>query len=134
MSKIWKEVEKYMGKKYPPKVEYIVCAAIRVIEEKSEYPCVENKNIKIGLAHSDIINANQYSDRKVYTKDVQKGFLTSELNFVFREEAAKIAYNAGQIKYRQSSLFTCDFDIKSAWDKFLKENPDKVELFNELRQ
>lgn len=51
-----------------------------------------------------------------------------------REEAAKIAYNAGQIKYKQGLLFTCDFDILSAWDKFIKENPDKVELFNELRQ
>ena len=90
MSKIWKEVKKHVDKIHPSKVEYIVCAAIRVIEEKSEYPCVENKNIKIGLAHSDIINANQYSDRKVYTQDGQKGFLTSELNFVFREEAAKI--------------------------------------------
>ena len=69
MNKIWKEVKKHMDKKYPPKVEYIVCAAIRVIEEKSEYPCVENKNLKIGLAHSDIISANQYSDRKVYTQD-----------------------------------------------------------------
>ena len=47
------------------KVEYIICAAIIVVEEKSKYPCVENKNIKIGLSHSDIINANQYSDRKV---------------------------------------------------------------------
>ena len=121
-----------MDKKYPPKVEYIVCAAIRVIEEKSKYPCVKNKNIKIGLAHSDIINANQYSDRKVYTQDGEKGFLTSELKFVFREEAAKIAYNSGQIAYKQYTLFTCDFDIKSAWNKFLKENPDKEELFNEL--
>ena len=134
MSKIWKEVKKHVDKIYPPKVEYIICAAIRVVEEESEYPCVENKNIKIGLAHSDIINANQYSDRKVYTQDGQKGFLTSELNFVFRKEAANIAYNAGQIKYKQGLLFTCDFDIKSAWDKFLKENPDKVELFNELRR
>jgi hypothetical protein len=134
MNKIWKEVKKYTDKVYPPKVEYIVCAAIRVIEEETKYPCVENKNLKIGLAHSDIINTNQYSDRKVYTQDGQKGFLTSELNFVFREEAAKIAYNAGQIKHKQGLLFTCDFDIKSAWDRFLQENPDKVELFNELRQ
>lgn len=134
MSKICKEVKRRVDKIHSPKVEYIICAAIRVVEEKSEYPCVENKNIKIGLSHADIINANQYSDRKVYTQDGQKGFLTSELNFVFRKEAAKIAYNAGQIKYKQSSLFTFDFDIKSACDKFLKENPDKVELFNELRR
>jgi hypothetical protein len=114
------------------KIEYIICAAIRVVEEESEYPCIENKNIKIGLAHSDIINTNEYSDRKVYTQDGQKGFLTSELNFVFREEAAKIAYNAGQIKYKQGLLFTCDFDIQSYYKKFLDENKDKAELLNEL--
>lgn len=134
MSKIWKEVKKHVDKIHPPKVEYIICAAIRVVEEKSEYPCVENKNIKIGLAHSDIIKANRYSDRKVYTQDGQKGFLTSELNFVFREEAAKIAYNAGQIKYKQGLLFTCDFDIQYYYKKFLDENKDKEELFNELKR
>ena len=125
-------MKKYVDKISPKKVEYIVCAAIRVVEEKHNYPCVENKNIKIGLSHSNIISANQYSDRKVYTQDGQKGFLTSEFNFVFREEAAKIAYNAGQIKYKQGLLFTCDFDINSYYKKFLDENKDKEELFNEL--
>ena len=37
MSKIWKEVKKHMDKKYPPKVEYIVCAAIQIIQQESVF-------------------------------------------------------------------------------------------------
>lgn len=50
----------------------------------------------------DYIIQNRYSDKTI------QGFLTSANNFVDREQAGRIAYNAGQIKDEIDMLFSED--------------------------
>lgn len=127
-------IENKLKTKKREEVEYVICCAMIVQEEKLQYPCVENKNLKIGFSHADIIKGNAISNRKVREHEGQKGFLTSKLEFYFREESATIAYHAGQIPSKRGLLFSDDFDIKSYYDKFIKENPDKAELLKQLME
>ena len=112
---------------------YIICAAIITIQENREYPCVENGNLRIGMSHASIVNMNQISSRKVPISDGAKGFLTSELHFVYREEAAKIAYEAGQTSIKLSSLYSDDINLNSAYSKFIHDNPDKKDTLENLK-
>ena len=105
------------------KDEYIICAAMIVVEDKRQYPCVENRNLRIGMSHSEIIRKNEY-----------KGFLTSNLNFIYRKEAAIIAYQAGQVNSKRYELYSDDFDMEFYYEKFCEENKDKVALLQELRK
>lgn len=116
------------------KEEYIICAAMIVVEDKRQYPCVENRNLRIGMSHSEIIRKNEYSDRKVYVHDGYKGFLTSNLNFIYRKEAAIVAYQAGQVSRQRYELYSDDFDMEFYYEKFCEENKDKVDLLKELRK
>ena len=116
------------------KEEYIICAAMIVVEDKRQFPCVENRNLRIGMSHSEIISKNEYSDRKVYVHEGYKGFLTSNLDFIFRQEAAIVAYQAGQVSSKRYELYSDDFDMEFYYEKFCEENKDKVALLQELRK
>jgi len=67
---------------------------------------MENGEVFTGRRHSDIIfEISQKTGKRV--NGVQ-GFVTDTGQFVGREEAAKIAFEAGQIKKEQPRLFSED--------------------------
>jgi hypothetical protein len=61
--------------------------------------------VQVGKRHCDILNAVKPFG---YLKDGTQGFVTSTGRFVTREIAAKIAYEAGQIKEPKRLLFSED--------------------------
>lgn len=66
--------------------------------------------IWIGWRHA-VIFKDMYDAGIAYDKsDYQQGFITDEkpMHFVTREEASKIAYEAGQTKELKSTLFSED--------------------------
>lgn len=92
------------------KIEYILCAAIRRLEpKKCSPPYWEGTNdicnIEIGYRHHDILR--RFSG-KVSKSPKNQGFYTSFGRYVSREEAAKIAYNCGQIIEEKRVLYSED--------------------------
>lgn len=96
-------------------METILCAAIWYNDEMN-YPHqeiygVDSGFVLGGLRHNNIIgvlpiNNTHRNDGKEYK--TTQGFITSTGRFVTREEAALIAYNAGQIKEQVKRLFSED--------------------------
>lgn len=94
-------------------METILCSAIWYNDGK-HYPHQEIYGVDSGFViggfrHNNIIGAfptnNKHrNDGKEY-KTIQ-GFITSHGRFVTREEAALIAYNAGQIREQVKRLFS----------------------------
>lgn len=93
------------------KDEYILCAAIHYNDFKQYLH--QPKNIETGMVicgrrhHNIIYNWNQLSLGKTRRTDTQ-GFLTNKDRFVNREEAAKIAFESGQISMPKKELFSED--------------------------
>ena len=91
--------------------EYILCAAIHYNDFKTYLH--QPKNIETGMVicgrrhHNIIYNWNQLSFGKTRCTDTQ-GFLTNKDRFVNREEAAKIAFESGQISIPKKELFSED--------------------------
>lgn len=85
--------------------EIIICAAIQL---------AETKNVFLGHRHNHCFAA--LNDELSYTLNRQEiakirkiqGFITSKNRFVNREEAAKIAFEANQIKKEIYCLFSED--------------------------
>lgn len=93
------------------KQEYILCSAIKRVE-KREFetpPYWEGTNdicnIELGYRHHDIYRR---FNEEVSSNMTAQGFYTSYGRFVGREEAAKIAFAAGQIKEMKKQLFSED--------------------------
>ena len=80
------------------KQEYIICAAIKRIEDRNCLPYHDGSNdicfIELGYRHHDILQRFQ---GEVSKKSKDQGFYTSKGRFVDREEATYIALLAGQI-------------------------------------
>lgn len=75
----------------------IVCSAIKL----------ENGHIYRGLRHHNcIMKAHEAGEQKPL--DTNQGFWTSDARYVSREEAAVIAYEAGQIKEPKETLYSED--------------------------
>ena len=91
-------------------VEWILCSAIKRNERRNcDNPYHEGTNdlinIELGYRHHDII---WRFGEELEDGPYAQGFYTSKGRFVGREEAAKIAYAAGQIKSQKSRLFSED--------------------------
>ena len=96
-----------------PNTERIVCSAIWYKDVEMPHPVRNPININRGIVvlghrHGDIIK-NVHNLLNIRTVEFgerscgehEQGFLTNQDRFVGREEAAKIAVNANQIKYRE---------------------------------
>jgi hypothetical protein len=85
-------------------METILCAAICNPEE---FDMAEKLLIYCGHRHNNILWQGPHVSRNPY----HQGFLTSKGRYVSREEAGKIALEAGQIKelqYSTTDLFSED--------------------------
>lgn len=104
-------------------VERVLCAALWLDTGKDEKPTAyaypKTGLLFCGWRHSECIHAmhawaTASLDRAQLVSDFRRekglmdaqGFLTSHGRFVSREEAAKIAYEAGQIPYEVSALMS----------------------------
>lgn len=101
--------------------EYILCAAIKRKEKKQTplgNPYHEGTNdileIELGYRHHDILR--RFSG-EVQTSPDASGFYTSKGRFVDREEAMKIAYEAGQVT-EEEAFFNGDFSILFSEDLY----------------
>lgn len=72
--------------------------------------------IDIGFRHSVILNQMYLNGIKYDRNDCQQGFITDEypMHFVSREEAAKIAYEAGQVPELKNTIYSEDL-WESQW-------------------
>ena len=89
----------------------ILCAAIWY-DDKNNYKGqplnIQSGYVVAGLRHNNCIATNQIlSGRPTKQTDVQ-GFLTTTNVFTTREEAGKIAFEAGQIKSLTACLISED--------------------------
>ena len=97
--------------------EYILCAAVLRKEprkaEGNPYRGGHNEilNIEIGYRHHDIWE-RFYDELKIPNNDEPdtNGFYTSKGRFVNREEAMKIAYEAGQVDEKRAKWTQEDID------------------------
>lgn len=86
--------------------EYILCAALYFYEEKVYVH--QPKNIKSGFVvcgrrhHNCFITLRMIKEEYV-AMYISEGFITNTDRFVSREEAYKIAFEAGQIKDKEIS-------------------------------
>ena len=93
------------------KDEWILCSAIKRLKrrETDGNPYWEGTNdildIELGMRHHDIFR--RFAGEMDPHMEAQ-GFYTSKGRFVDRKEGAQIAYNAGQIKYKTTNLFSED--------------------------
>lgn len=91
------------------KKEYIICAAIHF--ESDSHIEHQPKNIDHGFVvcgrrhHNCFITVRAIGDK---LKEIEQGFLTSKDRFVNREEAGRIAFEAGQTKELRKTLFSED--------------------------
>lgn len=88
--------------------EYILCAAIKRKKPRNCYKCYwlqlsDIFEIELGYRHPDIMHRFFREVDNSY-----QGFYTSKGRFVDRKEAAKIAYNCGQIDKQVDVLFSED--------------------------
>lgn len=100
--------------------EYILCAAIwyQEIELKKDIPQVRPNNISRGIVvlghrHGQCIwtmacltGLRTCDVGEDCTGEHEQGFLTNTNRFIDRQEAAKIAYEAGQIKEELKTLYS----------------------------
>ena len=117
-----KEIEDFAHQYRVCKIEYICCAALH-FDDGKKYVHMP-VNIKTGFVITGYRHHNCYAtyaailklkgttdydiDHTKYPEDGTDGFLTSFDRFVSREEAAKIAYNAGQTSINTKNLFSED--------------------------
>jgi len=99
-------------------LEYILCAANHY--DDGTEPVHEPKNIKSGFVvcgrrHHNCIHTFAmivgfpYTERGMEIhRTEEQGFITNTNRFVSREEGADIAFNAGQITERKSTLYSED--------------------------
>lgn len=80
-------------------------AAIKVVNEENVDSMYPQDHFKVGLRHCLIL---QDYEGIVSDNPYDQGFMTNRLRFVDRNEAAYIAYEAGQIQYRKPKLFSED--------------------------
>ena len=96
------------------KKEYITCSAIWF--DDGEKHIFEPVNIETGFVVSGHRHHNCFNTMKILSNDIhthvnfkkEQGFLTNLNRFVDREEAAKIAYKAGQINTQITRLYSED--------------------------
>jgi hypothetical protein len=93
-------------------MERILCAAIWFKERPTPVHSVANVagQVWTGYRHPDIISLF-YENTGLKLSEAgpyDQGFLTSEKRYVDREEGAKIAFAAGQIKEQKNKLFSED--------------------------
>lgn len=89
--------------------EYILCSAIW-FDDGVKYPH-QPKNIDTGYVICGRRHHNCFTIRSIITNDDnerEQGFLTNTDRFVDREEAGRIAYEAGQIKEKNNFLYSED--------------------------
>lgn len=101
---------------YLRKKPYIVCAAIWYNDKKKRelMPCnIETGIVVCGWRHGNCIAIlhelfpnREYIINNKDSKTTIQGFLTSDNKFVNREEAGRIAFNAGQINKKTNCLFS----------------------------
>lgn len=88
--------------------EYILCAAIWFDDDVISYHH-QPKNINSGFVVSGRRHHNCFYTVSIFTKDqkvfksITQGFLTNTDRFIDRKEAAKVAFEAGQVK----ELYEC---------------------------
>lgn len=96
--------------------EYILCAAIWFADKSNVLYAHQPNNIEYGFVmcghrHSSIFSqfgmlVKQRQEAGIY--EIEQGFLTNTNKFVTREEAAQIAFDAGQTDVWLSKLFSED--------------------------
>ena len=96
------------------KKPYIICSAIYIKNSKTDMSFL-HKNIKNGWVIAGRRHHNCYCclfsikpDYRKNSVNIDDGFITSDDRFVNRKEAAKIAYEAGQIKDEAKCLVSED--------------------------
>lgn len=89
--------------------ESIVCSAIWFDDKKNhpEQP-VKNGFVACALKHSTCFSTIYTINIRLVEMEKTEGFMTNKNRFVSREEAAKIAYEAGQIREKVLSLNSDD--------------------------
>jgi hypothetical protein len=93
-------------------MEYILCAAIWVND--GEKYIHQPNNIETGMVfcgrrhHNCFVILNKAMPEWKEAENVVQGFITSEDRFVDREEAARVAHSAQQIKNAMERLFSED--------------------------
>lgn len=91
--------------------EMIVCAAIHwpLLPSRHELCHGVEGTVVTGKRHKDCLSLGFCMPIHFSLKEGEvQGFLTSHRRFVTREEAARIAYIAGQIKEKKETLFSED--------------------------
>ncbi len=102
--------------------EYILCAAIwyKDLKLKKEIPELRPKNITAGiviLGHrhgqciwtiASLLGLRTCKNAEDATGEHEQGFLTSENRYLNRKEAAKLAFEVGQIKEETEVLYSED--------------------------
>lgn len=88
----------------------IARAAIRFKQLNSKKYSTDEYRIKIGWRHSEIFREMMSEGIQYDRNDYETGFITDErpMHFVTRQEAAKIAYEAGQIAQLKTTLYSED--------------------------
>lgn len=89
--------------------EYILCAAIRRKHTRNCTQVMYKKdiyNVELGLRHCEILH--RFIGELKNDEDSDQGFMTSHGRYVDRVEAAKIAYECGQINKPSNYLFSED--------------------------
>lgn len=97
-----------VNKKMEGKTEFILCAAIKRLSPRECLKIYWNNDIydiEIGYRHADILHRFK---GEVSNNPYDQGFYTSKGRFVSREEAAQIAFEAGQISEQKTWLFSED--------------------------
>lgn len=112
--------------------EYIIAAAVIVRTPDFLPPSVDNRNIRIGMTHSEMLRRIHNNEKRIYWQEDLLGFLTSELRFVNRWEAMVIAKAARQLYSEQYALFADNVDLKPYYEKFKEESPHKGGLLEQL--
>ena len=88
----------------------IVRAAIRFKQLNSERYSPDEYRVKFGWRHSVILKEMQDEGIEYDRNDYEMGFITNErpIHFVSRQEAAKIAYEAGQVPELKNTIYSED--------------------------
>jgi hypothetical protein len=97
--------------------ERILCAAIYYVGKNIARPeivavgnpyNIDKGYVICGFRHTNIIATHYKLTGQITRVENEQGFLTSANRFVSREEAADIAFEAGQTKDRKVKLFSED--------------------------
>ncbi len=108
------------NKKESFKLKYILSAAIH-FDDGKKYPNqpanIESGFVVAGFRHADIflmasillkLGSCKISNIHEMGFKITQGFLSSEYEFLDRKEAAKVAYNSGQLQEKKGELYSED--------------------------